>query len=279
MEEKEKAEIAAEEAYNEEKRKKKEAEEAKKQEEEKQYWADTKKAEAEAEAAEEARAKKREEEKAKAAEPADKKPVSKLFDNLKAKQAAASTGAPTPSAPTTPAADAAAAMPPPAKPAAAAGVAGKKPTPLSKGGVEPPQPSAALKSLENARFLVDPFQVEYPPNIKGPDPALNTHAHAAERKFVYDAEFLLQFRNVYVDKPCVDWDKKVRESLGDTSAGETGGAGAGAGGRQPSMRGGQSRQGSRTGPSASHHGPRMGQFGGGPDTPSRMGNIGMGFMG
>ncbi|KAI5300249.1 ADP-ribosylation factor GTPase activating protein, ER-Golgi transport, partial [Ascosphaera pollenicola] len=67
MEEKEKADIAAEEAYNEKKRKEKEEAEAKKKAEEAAYWADTKRAEAEAEALEEAREKKREAERRAAA--------------------------------------------------------------------------------------------------------------------------------------------------------------------------------------------------------------------
>ncbi|KAI5294230.1 hypothetical protein KEM52_004421 [Ascosphaera acerosa] len=277
MEEKDKADMAAEAAYNEKKRKEKEEAEAKKKAEEAAFWADTKKAEAEAEAAELAREKKREAERRAAAglPPLEEKEegkktggASKMFENLKAKQAGAAAAA---------ASTDASAMPPPAKPTAA-GLAGKRdkpPTSLkidAAKSVEPPQPSAALKSLQSARFLVDPFAIEYPANINPPSAELNASSPAG--KFKYNKEFLLQFQAVIKEKPSLDWDQRVRETVGDSSSD---------GGRAMSSRGGSSRQGSRAGPPPSHHGPRapMGAFGGSTMDPARMGAMGnMGaFMG
>ena len=80
--------------------------------------------------------------------------------------------------------------------------------------MEPPQPSAALKSLQSARFLEDPRSIEYPSTIASPNPALNKNA-PADRKFKYDKEFLLQFQSVFKEKPSLDWDARVRETLGD----------------------------------------------------------------
>src|SRR5204863_1728829 len=42
--------------------------------------------------------------------------------------------------------------------------------------VEPPQPSAAMKSLQTARFLDDPSKVSYPSTVVSPNPALNSSA-------------------------------------------------------------------------------------------------------
>ena len=93
----------------------------------------------------------------------------------------------------------------------------KKPADLTLNtskAVEPPQPSAALKSLHSARFLEDPSKIEYPLTIASPNPALNSKA-PADRRFKYDKEFLLQFQSVFKEKPSLDWDVRVRETLGD----------------------------------------------------------------
>ncbi|KAI5303901.1 Eukaryotic translation initiation factor 4 gamma, partial [Ascosphaera pollenicola] len=140
--------------------------------------------------------------------------------------------------------------------------------------VEPPQASAALKSLQSAHFLSDPFKISYPDSITAPDAELNANA-PADKKFKYNKEFLLQFQNVVKEKPSLDWDQRVKETVGDTSSQDSG--------RAMSSRGGSSRQGSRAGPTPSHHGPRapMGAFGGSTMDPARMGAMGnMGsFMG
>ena len=81
--------------------------------------------------------------------------------------------------------------------------------------VEAPQPSAALQSLRSARFLTSVNDVSYPPSIASPNPALNTAAPMG--KFRYDKTFLMQFQNVFVEKPSETWTEKVKETVGDTS--------------------------------------------------------------
>ncbi|PKX99859.1 hypothetical protein P168DRAFT_83405 [Aspergillus campestris IBT 28561] len=234
--EREIAEMEAKEAeierkYNEDKQRKKEEADRKEKEELENYEANMKKAEREAEAVEEARERKR-------------------LGLPTEGDAAAKGTSPKP-------ASAADAMGPPDKPASAAAA---KPKPaalkLETKPVEPPQPSAAMKALQSARFLRDLSQVTYPDSIVSPNPALNASA-PTERKFHYNKEFLLQFQSVFKDKPSIDWDARVRETVGDSDA-----ASRPQSARTPMG----SRSGSRTGglPGA----PQMGHFGMGPSRSS-----------
>jgi translation initiation factor 4G len=108
-------------------------------------------------------------------------------------------------------------MGPPAKPASA-GKRGEKPlplnlTPLKTGSVEPAQPSAALTSLRSARPIDRLNDVKYPQDIASPNPALN--AAAPMGKFKYEKDFLMQFQKVFFEKPSLDWDSKIKETVGD----------------------------------------------------------------
>ncbi|PGH16720.1 hypothetical protein AJ79_01593 [Helicocarpus griseus UAMH5409] len=208
-------EAAAEKAYAEKKKKQAEEKARKEKEDEEAYLANLQKAEREAEAAEEARAKK--------AELGEDDSSKKLFASLKNKgaQSPASTSespairTPAESGAATPVSDAS--MGPPLKPAS--GAKREKPAALkleTTKTVEPPQPSAAMKSLQTARFLEDPSKVTYPSAIVSPNPALNANA-PSDRKFKYNKEFLLQFQSVFKEKPSIDWDSRVRETVGDTS--------------------------------------------------------------
>jgi translation initiation factor 4G len=210
------AQEAAEEAREAEYRKKKEAErEAQKQrerEEDEAYEANMKRMEREAEEREEAILKKRAE--GGSDSEGDSK---KLFASLKAhdahtpdSNASPVNQTPAESGTATPVSDVS--MGPPAR-----GKKDRKPAELTLNtskAVEPPQPSAALKSLQSARFLEDPRSIEYPSTIASPNPALNKNA-PADKKFKYDKEFLLQFQSVFKEKPSLDWDVRVRETLGD----------------------------------------------------------------
>jgi translation initiation factor 4G len=210
------AQEAAEEAREAEYRKKKEAErEAQKQrelEEYEAYEANMKRMEREAEEREEALLKKRAE--GGSDSEGDSK---KLFASLKAhgshtpdSNASPIIQTPAESGTATPVSDVS--MGPPAR-----GKKDRKPAELTLNtskAVEPPQPSAALKSLQSARFLEDPRSIEYPSTIASPNPALNKNA-PADKKFKYDKEFLLQFQSVFKEKPSLDWDARVRETLGD----------------------------------------------------------------
>ncbi|KAI9765477.1 MAG: hypothetical protein M1835_007370 [Candelina submexicana] len=100
--------------------------------------------------------------------------------------------------------------------------------------VEPPQPSAALQSLRSARFIDRINDVSYPGSVSSPNPSLNATAPA--KKFKYETNFLLQFKEVFSEKPSIDWDSKIRETVGDTSVPTSARTPATMGPRNPSGR-------------------------------------------
>jgi hypothetical protein len=106
-------------------------------------------------------------------------------------------------------------LPPPLPPPRATGRRRKATelTLVTKKPVEPPEPSAALISLQLAKYLDDLSKVSYPPDIASPNPALNANA-PSDRKFKYDKEFLLQFQVLCKEKPCPDWYARLRDVLG-----------------------------------------------------------------
>ncbi|KAL4923074.1 putative eukaryotic translation initiation factor subunit eIF-4F [Aspergillus undulatus] len=238
MAELEAKEAAAEAAYYARKQAEKEEKERKEKEELEAYEANMKKAEREAEALEEAKEKKRA-----AGEDTSNKD---LFVSLKKGGfTATETSTPADSGTVTPVSDAS--MPPPAKPASA--TAKQKPAALkleTNKAVEPPQPTAGMKSLNSARFVDDLSKISYPASIASPNPALNSNA-PADRKFHYNKEFLLQFQTVFKEKPSIDWDVRVRETVGDTDSS-----------RPQSARTPMSRNPSRAGPQSDF---QMGTFG------------------
>lgn len=142
--------------------------------------------------------------------------------------------------------------------AAPAKAAGQKPKPgplklETNKPVEPAQPTAGMQALKSARVLdLANEEVKYPSGFASPNPALNQAAKRGGRG--YDKAFLLQFQEVFKEKPTVDWDQRVKDTLGDGDA-----ARATPGGRTPSSMGG--RQPSNRG-GAFPSGP-MGSFGGG----------------
>ncbi|KAG9206798.1 hypothetical protein G6514_000085 [Epicoccum nigrum] len=124
----------------------------------------------------------------------------------------------------------AAAPAPAAKPASAA-----KPKPAhlkleTNKPVEPAQPTAGMESLKTARFIaIRNEAINYPEGIQSPNPALNQGSKSRGRQ--YDKDFLLQFQEVFKEKPSVDWDSKLKETVGDGSDSA----------RTPSTRGGTGR--------------------------------------
>jgi translation initiation factor 4G len=207
----EEEEKAKEAAYQAKKQAEREAQKQKEAEEEAAYFATLKQAEREAEEAEEARQRKK-------AEVTDGEEQSKAVEALKAEDVATPPSSDSPAVQTpvesgaaTPVSD----MGPPAKNTAVG--RRERPTALTletSKQVEPPQPSAAMKALRSARFLEDPTTIEYPGTVASPNPALNKNA-PADRKFKYNKEFLLQFQNVFKEKPSLDWDAKIRDTIGD----------------------------------------------------------------
>ncbi|KAI5238893.1 ARM repeat-containing protein [Aureobasidium subglaciale] len=104
--------------------------------------------------------------------------------------------------------------------------------------IEPAQPTAGMQSLKSARFLeIKNDQFSYPDGFKSPNPALNQTGKRVGKE--YDMDFLLQFQSVFKEKPTVDWDLRVKETLGegDSSGRQNSRGGASMGGRQPSNRG------------------------------------------
>jgi translation initiation factor 4G len=82
--------------------------------------------------------------------------------------------------------------------------------------VEPAQPTPGMQALKSARFLqVLNESIVYPDGIKSPNPALNQGSRSKGRQ--YDKDFLLQFKDVFREKPSIDWDMKLKETVGDGS--------------------------------------------------------------
>ena len=156
-------------------------------------------------------------------------------------------------------------MPPPAQPASAtqakpAGAQKPKPAHLkleTSKRVEPSEPTPGMQALKSARFLELKEEAKYPDGFKSPNPALNVNGTRKAR--AYDKDFLLQFQNVFKEKPSVDWDQKVRDTLGP---GDEPGSARAQSARTPSTNMGRSASG-RPGPQAlPNFGGPMGSFGG-----------------
>ena len=78
--------------------------------------------------------------------------------------------------------------------------------------VEPAEPTPGMQALKSARFLEIKEDAQYPDGFKSPNPALNQGG--ARKGRAYDKDFLLQFQNIFKEKPSIDWDSKVKETLG-----------------------------------------------------------------
>jgi translation initiation factor 4G len=103
--------------------------------------------------------------------------------------------------------------------------------------VEPAQPTAGMESLKTARFIaIRNEAINYPEGIQSPNPALNQGSKSKGRQ--YDKDFLLQFQEVFKEKPSVDWDSKLKETVGDGSDSARTPSTRGATGRAPSGRSG-----------------------------------------
>ncbi|KAF1959857.1 hypothetical protein CC80DRAFT_545287 [Byssothecium circinans] len=110
--------------------------------------------------------------------------------------------------------------------------------------VEPAQPTAGMTSLKSARFLAVKNEVNYPEGVRSPNPALNQGGKGGKGR-PYDMSFLLQFKTVFKEKPSVDWDLKLKETVGDTDSARPQSARTPSmGGRQPSRSGGLGAMGS-----------------------------------
>ncbi|KAK3333357.1 hypothetical protein B0T19DRAFT_440122 [Cercophora scortea] len=132
--------------------------------------------------------------------------------------------------------------------------------PINTKPVEAPQPSAALQSLRSSRFLPGVEYNIYPEGIASPNPALNSAVSKKGKVFKYDAQFLLQFQNVFTEQPSPEFHQQVKTLIGDSDGSRSASA------RTPGA--GSGRQGSRAGASGGF--PQqgaMGQFGSGSSKP------------
>lgn len=266
---KEAEEARKEEEYAKKKAAQKEAERKKQEEEEAAYEANMKKMEAEAEEREAKKEAERKaaEEKKKTVESAasDEEPIvvemNKVqLDDPSTPNSEDSPAVPTPEVSGTQTPNSDISMPPPGR-GMAPGKRGKA-TELTLNivkAVEPPEPSATLKSLKSARRLEDPAKIDYPSGVASPNPALNANA-PADRKFKYNKEFLLQFQQVFKEKPSLDWDAKIKEALGD--GGDSTASARGGSARTPSGMGPRAQSSRGAAGNAFPMG-AMGAFGGG----------------
>ncbi|KAK4495733.1 hypothetical protein PRZ48_013001 [Zasmidium cellare] len=263
MEAREKEEEEREKAFQEKRAKEKEAAKAKEGERAAKADEELKRQEREAEEREAAREREREAEAAAEKSKAEPDEEAKsLFAALKKPTlgpgaSAPASGTETPTSEDTPAesnTDAESSAP-----AASRGAQKPKPAHLkleTNKPVERAEPTPGMQALKSARIIEVQDEVKYPEGFKSPNPALN---QAASRKGrAYDKDFLLQFQKVFKEKPSVDWDQKVKETLGPSD--EPGSARAPGSARTPSGMG--PRQNSRGGAAMGNFGGAMGNFGG-----------------
>jgi translation initiation factor 4G len=171
-------------------------------------------------------------EKAKAeAEEATKAAEAPAETDIEASSTPTDTPAPKPSPPDSES------MPPPALKSIERSRSKPSPLNLQLKTNEPALPSAQLTALRSARPVENLKGLHYPEGIQSPNPALNPLATAT--RFKYDKDFLMQFQNVFTEKPYVDWDQRMRDTVGDTDSARPGTARtpSGMGSRSTSSRG------------------------------------------
>lgn len=219
-------------------KKKRDAEEKAAKEKEEAAKADErmKQAERDAEAAEEARQQQKPQDEENAEAKAERE---RMFDSLK--KPSVGPGAESQNeqeVSTPPASEEPTSLP---KSAKVAGLGKPKPLPLkleTAKPVEAPQQTPGMRSLKSARMLqLRNEAVIYPEGVQSPNPALNQSGKRGGR--MYDKNFLMQFQDAFKEKPDVDWDKRLKETLGDptdSSAPKSARTPSGAGSRVQSHR-------------------------------------------
>jgi len=82
---------------------------------------------------------------------------------------------------------------------------------------EPAQATPGMQSLKTARMLdLTKETVNYPEGTKAADSkVIEGGKHAGKQ---YNIAFLLQFRPAYKEKPLLDWDQRVKDTMGDGDA-------------------------------------------------------------
>ncbi|KAF2724524.1 hypothetical protein K431DRAFT_145646 [Polychaeton citri CBS 116435] len=191
------------------------------------------------------------------ADPTTDEEAKKLFAALKPAQLGPGASESAASGTETPRSEDSNSMPPPSAAQTSARAAAPKPKPAhlkleTSKRVEPAEPTPGMQALKSARFLALKEEAQYPEGVQSPNPALN---QATRKARAYDKDFLLQFQTVFKEKPSVDWDQRVKDTLGsdEPASARTGGGAS----RAASHKGGRTPQ---AGPS---FGGPMGSFMGG----------------
>ena len=216
MEAKEREEEERERAFQE--KRKKEAEEKAAKEKEEALNADErmKQAEREAEALEESRAQEKPQEEDSEDARAERE---KMFATLKKPAVGPAAGAESPSGTETPKTTTSEESAPLPRPLSGKPIGASKPKPAAlkletAKSVEAAQPTPGMRSLQSARMLeLKNEAIDYPDGVQSPNPALNQSGKRGGR--LYDKIFLMQFQDVFREKPAVDWDQKLKDTLGD----------------------------------------------------------------
>ena len=123
--------------------------------------------------------------------------------------------------------------------------------------VERAEPTPGMQALRSARFLELKEEPKYPDGFQSPNPALNQTGQRKGR--AYDKDFLLQFQSVFREKPSIDWDQRVKETLGPT---DEPGSARSQSARTPSGQIGRQNSGRPSAQTQNFGGGPMGAFGG-----------------
>jgi len=91
--------------------------------------------------------------------------------------------------------------------------------PLNTKPIKLPQPSAALQSLQSARFLTSLNPLLYLPNVASPNPALKSAVTSKGKSFRYDQGFLLRVQKVFTEKPSMEFESQIKALTGDSDGG------------------------------------------------------------
>lgn len=112
----------------------------------------------------------------------------------------------------------------------------------------PTTPSAQQLALQSAQLVRDISSIEYPKDVKPPESVGDSTTDIVLHR--YDTDFLLQFRIVCTSKPSLDWDKRLKEAMGegsDSARTPSNRSGHPTSSRQPSHRGNNPFQGGAMG--------------------------------
>lgn len=80
--------------------------------------------------------------------------------------------------------------------------------------LESHDPTSGMLALQASRFLSTRDEFVYPGAFQPPTEVYTSDGR--RKPFVFDKDFLLQFPNVFTEKPCLDWDLRIQQIFGQT---------------------------------------------------------------